>query len=235
MAYGHGRETRGEPLNNIARIALGSLAYHLAGVQSMYTASYDEVLQTPSEESVKIAIRTQQILAHELGLALTADPLGGSYYVETLTAELEELIRTELAEVERDGGAIACIAFGPDPRRRSPTGPSGGRRATSRASGPWVGVDRCRTTTRTTVVDAPAGRAHDRRGRGAAARRGGGAAAHARAAARRRRAARPRCRPPSRGELRAVVLEAVRAYATVGEIADVLRGVFGEWQPDRTF
>ena len=77
-AYGHGRETRLEPLNNIVRIALGSLAYYLAGIQTMYTASYDEVIQTPSDEAVKIAIRTQQIMGLELGLGLTADPLGGS-------------------------------------------------------------------------------------------------------------------------------------------------------------
>ena len=96
-AYGHGRETRLEPLNNIVRITLGSLAYYLAGIQTMYTASYDEVLQTPSDDAVKIAVRMQQILGLEIGLGLTADPLGGSYYVESLTADLEAGIRDRLA------------------------------------------------------------------------------------------------------------------------------------------
>jgi methylmalonyl-CoA mutase N-terminal domain/subunit len=234
LAYGHGRETRGEPLNNIARIALGSLAYYLAGVQSLYTASYDEVLQTPSEESVKIAIRTQQILAHELGFGLTADPLGGSYYVESLTAELEERIRAELAEVERGGGAIACIYSG---RIRAAITDGAVRRQTRYEQGlrPWVGVDRLRheeSDDRWMLRPVPrmSDDAEDRRRREVAELRRTREQRRVADALRELEAALRRGEnsvPP--------VLEAVRAYATVGELADVFREVFGEWQPDRTF
>jgi methylmalonyl-CoA mutase N-terminal domain/subunit len=234
MAYGHGRETRGEPLNNIARIAIGSLAYYFAGVQSLYTASYDEVLQTPSEESVKIAIRTQQILAHELGLALTADPLGGSYYLEALTAELEERIRAELAEVEADGGAIACIHSG---RIRAAITDGAVRRQARYEEGfrPWVGVDRLRDDEPDDAwMLRPVARMSDE-----AEERRRHEAAELRRTREQRRVA------DALGEFEAAlrrgensvpyVLEAVRGYATVGELADVLREVFGEWQPDRTF
>jgi methylmalonyl-CoA mutase, N-terminal domain len=234
MAYGHGRESRTEPLNNIARIALGTLAYYLAGVQSLYTASYDEVLQTPSDESVKIAIRTQQILANELGFALTADALGGSYYVESLTAELEELIREELAAIERDGGAIAGIVSG---RIRAALTDGAVRRQTRYEQGlrPWVGVDRfvsgesddawmVRPVKRMTEEDEER-RRHDvaelRRTR--EQRRVGDALRELEAATRRGDNSVP------------AALEAVGAYATIGEIADVFRGVFGEWEPDRAF
>jgi methylmalonyl-CoA mutase N-terminal domain/subunit len=234
IAYGHGRESRTEPLNNIARIALGALAYYLAGVQSLYTASYDEVLQAPSDESVKIAIRTQQILANELGFALTADPLGGSYYLESLTAELERAIREELDEIERDGGAIAGIASG---RIRTALTDGAVRRQSRFEQGfrPWVGVDRfldgdsddawmVRPVKRMTDED------EERRRREVAELR----------RTREQRRVADALRQLEAGTARGdnsvpAVLEAVRAYATVGEIANVFRTVFGEWEPERTF
>jgi methylmalonyl-CoA mutase, N-terminal domain len=233
IAYGHGRETRREPLNNIVRIALGSLAYYLAGIQALYTASYDEVLQTPSDESVRIAIRTQQIVALELGLGLTADPLGGSYYVESITAELEDGIRRELEQVERLGGAVACIESGYE---RSVISEGAVRRQRRYEAGlrPMVGVDRLTSedddgwVLRPTDVmsDADdAARAADvaalRRGR--EERRAAGALRDLEVALR----AGHNSVPP--------VLEAVRADATVGEICDAFRAVFGEWTPDRSF
>jgi methylmalonyl-CoA mutase N-terminal domain/subunit len=111
-AYGHGRETAQEPLNNIVRITLGTLGYFFGGVHSMYNGSYDEAMSTPTEESVKVAIRTQQILYHELGLANSVDPLGGSYFIEHLTCTIEEEIRAMLDKVESLGGPIGCIENG---------------------------------------------------------------------------------------------------------------------------
>ncbi len=234
MAYGHGRETRNEPLNNIARIALGSLAYYLGGIQSMYTASYDEVLQTPSDESVKIAIRTQQILASELGFGLTADPLGGSYYLETLTRELEERIREVLAEVERDGGAVAGIASG---AIRAAITDGAVRRQSRFEQGhrPWVGVDRFQAEAEDeSWMLRPVQRMSDE----AEERRRDEVAALRREREQRRvaDALRELERATAAGENTVpATLEAVRAYATIGEIADVFRGVFGEWQPDTAF
>lgn len=234
MAYGHGRETRNEPVNNVARIALGSLAYYLAGIQCLYTASYDEVIQTPSEESVKIAIRTQQILANELGFGLTADPLGGSYYVESLTADLEQAIRAELAEVEEAGGALAGIESG---LIRAAITEGAGRRQTRFEQGfrPWVSVDRLQSDDPPdSWMVRPVARMSDedeerRRHEVEELRR-------TREQRRVADALRQLERALSRGDNSVPpVLEAVRAYATVGEIADVLRSVFGEWHPDRTF
>ncbi len=111
-AYGHGRETLHEPLNNIVRITLGTLAYFFGGAHSLYNGSYDEAMSTPTEEAVKIAIRTQQILYHELGLCNTIDPFGGSYFMEYMTRTIEGDIKAMLEQVELLGGPIACIENG---------------------------------------------------------------------------------------------------------------------------
>jgi methylmalonyl-CoA mutase N-terminal domain/subunit len=111
-AYSHGGETLVEPINNIARITLAALAYVLGGVQYLYNASFDEVLGTPSEEAAKVSVRIQQILAHELGISHTVDPLGGSYFIESLTTEIEKQILSELKKVEEIGGAINAIEAG---------------------------------------------------------------------------------------------------------------------------
>jgi methylmalonyl-CoA mutase, N-terminal domain len=92
-----------EPLNNVVRTTLQTLAIVLSGAQAVHTMSYDEALALPSEEAALIALRTQQIVAHESGAARTVDPLGGSYYLESLTDELERRAEALLEEVERDG------------------------------------------------------------------------------------------------------------------------------------
>jgi methylmalonyl-CoA mutase N-terminal domain/subunit len=101
--------TAQQPENNIVRVALQALAAVLGGTQSLHTNSYDEALGLPTDKSARIALRTQQIIAYESGAAATVDPLAGSYYVEYLTDELEKRILAELEEIERRGGALACI------------------------------------------------------------------------------------------------------------------------------
>ena len=101
--------TAQQPLNNVVRVTLQALAAVLGGTQSLHTNAYDEALALPTEESAEIALRTQQILAWESGVADTADPLGGSYLVERLTADLEERVRDYLDRIEAMGGAIAAI------------------------------------------------------------------------------------------------------------------------------
>lgn len=104
-----GSLTAQQPMNNIVRVAIESLAGVLGGCQSLFPCSMDEAYCTPTENAVKIALRTQQIIAHETGIADTVDPLGGSYYVETLTSALEREAKTYLDEIEKMGGAISAI------------------------------------------------------------------------------------------------------------------------------
>ena len=101
--------TAREPLNNIARTAIEALAAVLGGAQSLHTNGYDEALSIPSEPAMKIALRTQQIIAEESGVAGTIDPLAGSYAVERLTAEIERGCFEYFAEIDRRGGVVACI------------------------------------------------------------------------------------------------------------------------------
>jgi methylmalonyl-CoA mutase N-terminal domain/subunit len=97
--------TAQQPNNNVVRVALQTLAAVLGGTQSLHTNSRDEALALPSEDSVRIALRTQQIIAHESGVAATADPLAGSYFVEWLTNEIETGVRKYLDQIEAMGGA----------------------------------------------------------------------------------------------------------------------------------
>jgi methylmalonyl-CoA mutase N-terminal domain/subunit len=101
-----------QPLNNIIRVAFEALAAVLGGVQSLHCCSYDEPISLPTEESHRIAIRTQQILAYETGVANATDPLGGSYYVENLTNKIEEAATEILEEIEKLGGALECMKSG---------------------------------------------------------------------------------------------------------------------------
>jgi len=101
--------TAQQPLNNIVRVTVQALAATLGGTQSLHTNGYDEALSLPTEGAAKLALRTQQILAAELGVTRTVDPLGGSYYIEALTARIEHEARQEIEEIERLGGAAKAI------------------------------------------------------------------------------------------------------------------------------
>ncbi len=224
-AYSHGGETLLEPVNNIVRITLAALAYVLGGVDYLYNASYDEVLGTPTEDSAKIAVRTQQILAHELGITNTVDPLGGSYFIESLTTQIEKQIYEEFLKVEAIGGAIAAIENG---YYRSVMDEGAIRRQREFENGERVsiGVNKYRTESK-----LPYGAFRIDPG------------AEARQVERLNQIKKERnqktvretlehVREVAKGEGNIVppVLEAVRAYATIGEICDVLRELFGEYR-----
>jgi methylmalonyl-CoA mutase N-terminal domain/subunit len=104
--------TAQQPLNNITRTTIQALAAVLGGTQSLHTNSFDEALCLPTEEAVRVALRTQQIIAYESGAANTVDPLGGSYYVEALTNEMEEKATDYIRKIDDMGGAIAAIEKG---------------------------------------------------------------------------------------------------------------------------
>jgi methylmalonyl-CoA mutase N-terminal domain/subunit len=101
-----------QPRNNIVRVAYQAMAAALGGTQSLHTNAYDETLALPTEDSVRIALRTQQVLAYETGIASVADPLGGSYYVEALTDRLEQEAEGLFAEIEAQGGVVKAIDAG---------------------------------------------------------------------------------------------------------------------------
>jgi methylmalonyl-CoA mutase N-terminal domain/subunit len=104
--------TAQQPLNNVARTTIQALAAVLGGTQSLHTNSYDEALGLPTDESALVALRTQQVIAHESGVANTVDPLAGSYFVESLTNELEGLAEGLIETIESMGGAVAAIEEG---------------------------------------------------------------------------------------------------------------------------
>src|SRR5204862_3529079 len=104
--------TAQQPLNNIVRTAIEGLAAILGGTQSLHTNAYDEALALPSEDSARIALRTQQIIAEESGAADTIDPLGGAYAIEALTADIERRVHAELDKIAAMGGALAAIEKG---------------------------------------------------------------------------------------------------------------------------
>lgn len=104
--------TAQQPLNNIVRVSIQALAAVMGGVQTLATASYDEALAIPSSEAVTVALRTQQIIAHESGAALSIDPLGGSYMIEALTDDIERQVMQEIEKIDAMGGAVAAIESG---------------------------------------------------------------------------------------------------------------------------
>jgi methylmalonyl-CoA mutase N-terminal domain/subunit len=104
--------TAAQPYNNIARVALENVAAVLGGAQSIFTCAYDEAFQIPTEFSAKTALRTQQLVAYESGISKTVDPLGGSYYVEWLTDQMEEEMRRIITEIELYGGVEKAVEEG---------------------------------------------------------------------------------------------------------------------------
>ena len=227
--YGHGLETLQEPLNNIARIGFGTLAYVFGGATFVFLASYDEAVSLPSEESMRVALRTQQIIAHEHGFTDTIDPLGGSYYVETLTNQVESQILAALSEVEEAGGALRVIDGGLG-RRWMNEGAVRRQRALDTGTRPWVTVN----VLPQQPERPPAFRMDPDNVRRQIERlqqvRQDRSAERVRAALAGIDAA---CQ--SGANIMPPLLEAVRAQVTVGEICARWRTHFGEYEPSTDF
>ena len=219
--------TAQQPLNNVVRVTVQALAAVLGGTQSLHTNSYDEALALPSEESARLALRTQQLVGHESGVAQTVDPLGGSYYVESLTNRIEEDVLSLMAEVEDLGGASKAIDIGffQDAIAKSAYAYQLALEAGEIAV---VGVNQFTDDEAATVVPRPnysalADRQNElladaRRNRDEVVfqARLVALAASAKAGA--------------AGGLMPLIVDAVRARATVGEISDTLRSVWGTFR-----
>jgi methylmalonyl-CoA mutase N-terminal domain/subunit len=217
--------TAQQPENNVVRVTLQALAAVLGGTQSLHTNSRDEALWLPTEESVQIALRTQQIIAYESGVADTVDPLGGSYYVEYLTDEIERRARAYLARIDELGGAIAAIEAGYIQREIQESAYRQ-QRAVDSGESVIVGVNRFTDDKKVRLprltVDPAIEQEQCERLRALKARRDGGLVAERLEALKRAARGQDNLVPP--------ILAAVKAYATLGEICDALREVFGEYE-----
>jgi methylmalonyl-CoA mutase N-terminal domain/subunit len=220
--------TAQQPENNVVRTALEALAAVLGGTQSLHTNSFDEALALPTERAAKIALRTQQILAYESGVPDTADPLSGSYFVEAMTGEIEARVTKYLDKVEGMGGAVAAIEAGwiQDEIHESAYRIQEAVESGSRAV---VGVNRYREEEEEppeiqrigeTEVTAQKDRLRAWRAErdNAAVESALGAVGDTAAGS---------------GNLLYPMKEALRAGATLGEVSDALRAVFGEYHPVR--
>jgi methylmalonyl-CoA mutase N-terminal domain/subunit len=223
-------ETLQEPLNNIVRIGYGTLAYMMGGASYVYLASYDESVGTPTEETVRMAVRTQQILAHEHGFGDTIDPLGGSYYIETLTRKIEENIRAGLDKLLSMGGALEIISSG-YARSLMTEGVVRRQRAIDSGERPWVTVNLQRSEPNVPNTAFRIDPAIETRQ--AESVRQVRASRNAIEVADALEAVRTACR--SGANMVPSVLVAVRAYATVGEICQIWREEFGIFEPSTVF
>jgi methylmalonyl-CoA mutase N-terminal domain/subunit len=219
--------TAQQPLNNVVRVAIQALAAVLGGTQSLHTNSYDEALSLPSESAARLALRTQQILAHETGVAQTVDPLAGSYYLESLTDTLEREARELLDHVAKLGGAARAIETGYFQRAIGQVAYEY-QRAVERGEVVVVGVNQFTDDAQQVDLRAPdysaLESAQRARVREARARRDAGAWREALDDL--KSAAEATSEP-----LMPRIIEAVRARATVGEISDALRSVWGTFRP----
>ncbi len=220
--------TAQQPDNNIVRVTLQALAAVLGGTQSLHTNGKDEALALPTEKAVEIALRTQQILAYESGVADTVDPLGGAYAIEWLTDEIERQAEQYIARIDELGGALQAVEEG-FIQREIQEAAYKAQRAIEKGEQTVVGVNRFQTeealladllrVDETVRVDQIA-------------------ALHQLRAERNQQQVQDvlqrieqAARTPT-AALMPLFIEAVEAYATLGEICDTLRGVFGEYMPE---
>jgi len=217
--------TAQQPENNIVRVAIQALAAVLGGCQSLHTNSMDEALALPTEDAALIALRTQQILANETGVANTVDPVAGSYAIESLTNEIESLAAAYLSKIDKMGGMLRAIEAG-FVQGEIQKAAYEFQRAVEKKEQIVVGVNDFvgeePRTIPTLRIDVDIERSQITRLNALRAKRDSARAKSALAELQ-RRAATPENLLPA-------ILAAVEAYATVGEISDALRRVFGEYQ-----
>jgi len=215
-----------QPLNNVVRTALEAMSAVLGGTQSLHTNAYDEALGLPSQQAAELALRTQQVIAHESGVPAVADPLGGSYYVEALTDRVEDEALKIMAEVDERGGAVAVIEAGWMQRRIAESAYRLQQRVES-GERVVVGVNRFQADGGDEVEIVKIGPKHQEAQiaalRDLRAHRDNGAVEQCL----------DRLEEAARGtdNLMYPLKEALAAYGTIGECCDRLRRVFGEYRP----
>jgi methylmalonyl-CoA mutase N-terminal domain/subunit len=223
------------PLNNVVRVTIQALAAALGGTQSLHTNGYDEALSLPTREAATLALRTQQVVAHESGIANTVDPLAGSYFVEWLTDELERRALALMSRIEELGGAARAIESGFLHEEIARSAYAHQMRVES-GEATIVGVNRFVDSSDPVSVPRPdySRLESDQVARLAARRQARADVPVAESLNRvrdRARAYRDDAQAGDRPSLMPAIIDAVRARATVGEIADALREEWGAFVP----
>ena len=217
--------TAQQPENNIVRTAIQAMAAVLGGTQSLHTNSFDEALSLPTEQAARIALRTQQIVAYESGAPNTVDPLAGSYFIESLTDDIEKHAKGYLEKIDAMGGMLKSIERG-FVQQEIQNAAYEYQRAVEQGEATVVGVNRFEQKSERQVpiqrIDESLERKQVERVRAVRARRDQA----------RWKEAIDAVRSASRSAENVMpkIVEAVEAYATIGEISDAMRGVFGEYQ-----
>jgi methylmalonyl-CoA mutase, N-terminal domain len=223
--------TAQQPLNNIMRTTIEALAGVLGGTQSLHTNSYDEALALPTEEAVTIALRTQQVIAHETGVASTVDPLGGSYFVEALTDEMEARSYEYFAKIDALGGMVEAVKRN-YPQREIADAAFTLQQEIDAGERVVVGVNKYVAQNEQPIptlrVDPALERKQTDRLQGARARRDGAAVERALAALREDAAHAER-------NLMEPLMQCARAHASEGEIVESLQEVFGSYTETPVF
>jgi methylmalonyl-CoA mutase, N-terminal domain len=221
--------TAQQPDNNIVRVAIQALAAVLGGTQSLHCNGRDEALALPTEEAARIALRTQQIIAEETGVANTVDPIGGSFAIEKLTDEIERGANTLLDRIDRAGGTLAAIETGLIQREIQESAYRS-QLAVDAGQSVVVGVNRFVEAEKGSIpllqIDPQVERRQIERVRAVRASRSDGPCRAALAAVSTAAAGSANLVPP--------IVAAVEAHATIGEIADAMRQVFGEFTETAT-
>ncbi len=223
-----------QPMNNIARVALQALAAVLGGTQSLHTDSYDEALALPTEEAARIALRTQQIIAYESGVTQTVDPLGGSYFLETLTLQMESGAFDYFGKLDAMGGMVKAIERG-YPQKEIAESSYQYQRAVEAKEKVIVGVNEFvieEESPHILYIDESVARQQSAKLKALRARRSNDDVRRALDALKKAAAQDPKA--GSNGNVSAAntmpyIVDAVRAYATVGEICEALRQVYGTY------
>ena len=215
--------TAQQPDNNIMRVTLQALAVCLGGTQSLHTNSRDEALALPTEDSVRIALRTQQVIAYESGCADSIDPLGGSFYIESMTDQIETAALAYIAKIDELGGAVEAISRGFQQKEIQDSAYAY-QKAIEKGELIIVGVNKF------TVTEPPPTGLLKVKEEVEIAQKKSLAAMKAGRDNAAVQASLVKLEADAKGteNLLPVILEAVKVYATLGEIADVFRGVFGK-------
>jgi len=220
--------TAQQPYNNIVRVALQALAAVLGGTQSLHTNALDEALALPTEEAARIALRTQQIIAHETGVAETIDPFGGSYYLEQLTDELEQRVYAYFHQLDELGGMVRAIELG-FPQREISEAAYRYQQKLEKREEVIVGVnDFVSEDAAVEILQIEPRVEQEQIAKLHQLRQTRDNALLSTRLAELERVAQ------SHANMMPAIVGAVRAYATIGEIADVLRSVWGTYEEEST-
>jgi methylmalonyl-CoA mutase, N-terminal domain len=227
--------TAQQPMNNIARVAIQAMAAVLGGTQSLHTDSYDEALALPSEQAVRIALRTQQIIAYESGVAQTIDPLGGSYFLENLTLQMEKGAFDYFDKLDAMGGMVKAIERG-YPQKEIAEASYQFQRAAEKKEKVIVGVNEFGVdeppAQNILYIDETVAERQTEKLKNLRARRSNDDVRRTLDALKHAAAQEPQARSDgkiSEANTMPYIVDCVRAYCTVGEICEALRDVYGTY------